>query len=69
VEPHTVSSLIRFTALVCAIGLDGAAPTRHPGYGRLGASGLSAAAGAIAVWLAVLMTRLAITHLVTVTPR
>lgn len=44
VQPHTASSLIGFTALVCAIGLYGAALTRQPGYGRLGVSGLSAAA-------------------------
>lgn len=46
VQPHTASSLIGFTALVCAIGLYGAVLTRHPGYGRLGAAGLSAAAAA-----------------------
>ncbi|BBZ53045.1 MULTISPECIES: DUF998 domain-containing protein [Mycolicibacterium] len=44
VEPHTASSLIGFTALVCAIGLYGVVLTRTSGYRRLGASGLSAVA-------------------------
>ena len=44
VQPHTASSVVGFTALVCAIGLYGAALTRQPDYGRLGSSGLSAAA-------------------------
>jgi hypothetical membrane protein len=88
VQPHTASSVIGFTALVCAIGLYGATLTGRPDYARLGASGLLAAAVAallggvdvamclaastalvglveriqvcvIALWLAVLMLRVA----------
>jgi Protein of unknown function (DUF998) len=44
VQPHTASSLIGFSALLCAIGFYGAALIRNPGYRKLGASGLSAAA-------------------------
>ncbi|MUL79341.1 DUF998 domain-containing protein [Mycobacterium sp. CBMA226] len=46
VQPHTASSLIGFSALLCAIGLYGAVLIRNPGYRGLGASGLSTAAAA-----------------------